>query len=283
MYLGKSPASNGGVRAIYEYSTSNNQLSISGFDSSGSILSYDPGFINVYVNGALIPKSSYSALNGTSIDFSSAFPIGTSVIVEVFGSFRLANMLPLSGGTASGYLSTPTPPPGDVSQKLATTEFVNSKLNSVGLIGSIVYVATSTAPTGYLKANGAAVSRTTYSALFATIGTTFGAGDGSTTFNLPDLRGEFLRGWDDSRGVDGGRTFGSAQVASVETHSHSTDGTNGSNPHAVYNGSDGNFDYGRSGSSSAADADYKEGTKTGTYGASETRPRNIALLACIKF
>ncbi|WP_197369874.1 phage tail protein, partial [Ralstonia pseudosolanacearum] len=67
----------------------------------------------------------------------------------------------------------------------------------VGQAGLIGYFARSTAPSGWLKANGAAVSRTTYAALYAEIGTTFGAGDGAATFNLPDLRGEFLRGWDD--------------------------------------------------------------------------------------
>ena len=60
--------------------------------------------------------------------------------------------------------------------------------------GTVAYIAASSAPGGWLKCNGAAVSRTTYAALFAAIGTTFGAGDGSTTFKLPDLRGEFVRG-----------------------------------------------------------------------------------------
>lgn len=70
-------------------------------------------------------------------------------------------------------------------------------------VGVIGFFAGSSAPSGYLKANGALVSRTTYATLFAAIGTTFGAGDGSTTFALPDLRGEFLRGWDDGRGTRG--------------------------------------------------------------------------------
>jgi len=79
------------------------------------------------------------------------------------------------------------------------------------LCGTIAYYAMSSLPLGAMKANGALVSRTAYSRLFAKIGTTHGAGDGSTTFALPDLRGEFVRGWDDGRGVDGGRAFGSAQ------------------------------------------------------------------------
>lgn len=66
--------------------------------------------------------------------------------------------------------------------------------SKVGHIGDIIAFYGSTAPEGTLVCNGAAISRTTYSELFGVIGTTAGAGDGSTTFNLPDLRGLFLRG-----------------------------------------------------------------------------------------
>ena len=61
-------------------------------------------------------------------------------------------------------------------------------------VGTIISYSSSTVPNGYLACNGQAVSRTTYANLFAVIGTTYGVGDGSTTFNVPDLRGEFLRG-----------------------------------------------------------------------------------------
>ncbi|WP_346984382.1 phage tail protein [Chryseobacterium sp. POE27] len=79
--------------------------------------------------------------------------------------------------------------------------------------GTVSYTAASTVPAGYLECNGTAISRTTYATLFAAIGTTYGAGDGSTTFNLPDLRGEFVRGWDHGRGVDVSRSLGSSQTA----------------------------------------------------------------------
>lgn len=65
-------------------------------------------------------------------------------------------------------------------------------------IGAIMPYAAATAPSGFLLCNGDAVSRTTYASLFALLGVTHGQGDGSTTFNLPDYRGRFLRG------VDGG-------------------------------------------------------------------------------
>lgn len=143
--------------------------------------------------------------------------------------------------------------------------------------GTVIWFAANTAPTGYLKANGANVSRTTYASLFAVIGTTFGAGDGSTTFGLPDLRGEFIRGWDDGRGVDSGRVFGSAQSDEFESHNHNmTRSFNVSNT-AIGAWSDTNPTNGslpESGSQASTAFDQ---------GGTETRPRNVALLACIKF
>lgn len=145
-------------------------------------------------------------------------------------------------------------------------------------VGTVIHIAKNTAPAGYLKANGAAVSRTTYSALFAVIGTTFGAGDGSTTFNLPDLRGEFLRGWDDSRGIDTGRIFGSAQSDDFKAHSHPfTDSTvsETSRQYAKLFAS-GSID-------NAGPVRVNISSTTNNAGGTETRPRNIALLACIKY
>jgi microcystin-dependent protein len=139
--------------------------------------------------------------------------------------------------------------------------------------GTVITVAMNTAPTGYLKANGAVVSRSTYAALFAAIGTTFGAGNGSTTFALPDLRGEFIRGWDDGRGVDSGRVFGSAQSQEIQSHSHAWNGYGGS----------GSVRPNLSMSGSFVSNTAPEGTAVANHGGAETRPRNVALLACIKF
>jgi len=137
--------------------------------------------------------------------------------------------------------------------------------------GTVIYHAANTPPTDFIKANGAAVSRTTYSNLFTAIGTTFGVGDGSSTFNVPDLRGEFMRGWDDSRGVDSGRSFGSAQADELKAHTHNyTDGTNGTTPTGTGGGTNRSFP-------------VVNGRATTSTGGAETRPRNIALLACIKY
>ncbi|WP_083399079.1 phage tail protein [Oceanisphaera psychrotolerans] len=133
--------------------------------------------------------------------------------------------------------------------------------------GLVAAFAMATPPDGWLKANGAAISRTTYSALFAAIGTTFGAGNGSTTFNIPDLRGEFVRGWDDSRGVDAGRALGSWQED--EFKEHGTHGTNSTKKQASDNNTQA---YVRS-----------DGDMAGLRGGDETRPRNVAFLYCIKY
>lgn len=71
--------------------------------------------------------------------------------------------------------------------------------------GVIMDFPGATAPDGWLLCHGQAISRTVYAALFAVTGTTYGAGDGSTTFNLPDLRGYVIAGKDDMGGTNAGR------------------------------------------------------------------------------
>lgn len=80
------------------------------------------------------------------------------------------------------------------------------KMNEIIPPGTVVAYAGTTAPSGWLLCNGAAVSRTTFAALFTAIGTAHGIGDGSTTFNIPDYRGRFLRGVDGGVGRDPDRT-----------------------------------------------------------------------------
>ncbi len=142
--------------------------------------------------------------------------------------------------------------------------------------GVVMHFAASQPPEGWLKCNGAAISRISYERLFAAIGTNFGAGNGSTTFNLPDLRGEFIRGWDESRGVDAVRGLGSWQNHDLLSHSHAL---------TTYKANDFNFDPG-SHLPVGTDDTYGSAVVTGvvsSYGGAETRPRNVALLACIKY
>ena len=158
--------------------------------------------------------------------------------------------------------------------------------------GEICFFPSSAAPSGFIKANGALVSRTTYAALYAFalasgnmaasdgawVEGQFSPGDGSTTFRIPDMRGNFIRGFDDARGIDSGRAIGSLQADAMQGHVH----------YAYGNGGQGSVNSSMNLLSSGGTAYATSGPQTdGTNGtprtAAETRPRNIALLACIKY
>ena len=155
--------------------------------------------------------------------------------------------------------------------------------------GQIGLFAMDYAPAGWLKANGAAVSRTLYANLFAAIGTRFGAGDGYSTFNLPDLRGEFPRFWDDGRGVDAGRTFGTAQYDAVQNWEavftyqraqvNNTEKISGA---IRLESEQGTGTAQQGGSWATSHAHIGPSVNNAARTAPETRPRNVALLACIK-
>jgi microcystin-dependent protein len=215
------------------------------------------------------------------------------------------------------------------------------------LVGMTSAFPTTTAPSGWLACNGTAVNRITYVALFNRIGITSGAGDGSTTFNLPDLRGEFIRGFDDGRGVDTGRTVASSQGDEIRSHNHTASSTSaGSHAHSASTDAQGNHNHsgvtsvagshnhtvnghiplGRSGGDAIFDAvsrdarvddagyfnmdqagnhahglsinfagshnhtvfvslagEHNHPISVAATGGSETRPRNVALLYCIKY
>lgn len=194
--------------------------------------------------------------------------------------------------TFSDGLKTPTPVATSNDTSVATTEFVRHAVDSSLPSGAVMYFAMQAAPLGWLKADGSAVSRTQYPALFAAIGTTFGAGNGKTTFNLPDLRGEFVRGWDGGRGIDPGRAFGSAQGDAIRNITGSID-TGINSGHQLFDEAT------ATGALAISQRRWKTWTSDTQDGgnnpsafdfdasrvvptAAENRPRNIALLACIK-
>ena len=149
-------------------------------------------------------------------------------------------------------------------------------------VGTILPFAGVTLPVGYLFCDGGLLSRTTYAGLFGVIGTTYGAGDGTTTFARPDLRAEFLRGLDRGLGVDKNRRLGSAQGDLFKSHRHSAHGGAGAVSGLTSN------DAGLAGS-----AVYHRGyVDWSTYsgqpfihnsGGIETRPRNVAVNFVIKY
>lgn len=271
-------------------------LKLTSTDQTGTLVITDTGTsganIKLTGNGATTPNKYVRAYNGNFEVVNSAYGAAIftlsdagAVTASSFSgsgaSLTSLNASNLSSGTVgtarlgSGTASSSTYLRGD--QTWATISGTPA--------GMVAFFAMSTAPTGFLKANGAAVSRTTYASLFAAIGTTFGSGDGSTTFNVPDMRGYFPRGWSDGSSVDSGRTFGTTQTDAFQGHYHNIlgryiNGTGGGSlgPLGTNNGA-------------ATPTDLENNASTiennATYGtarvASETRPVNVALLACISY
>jgi microcystin-dependent protein len=144
---------------------------------------------------------------------------------------------PLASPALTGTPTAPTASAGTNTTQIATTEFVQV----ANPTGAVIAFAGSSAPTNWLLCYGQAVSRTTYAALFAVVSTTYGVGDGTTTFNLPDLRGRGIAGVDNMGGSDAGRidianssgtVVGSQYVtltaaqSGLPAHSHSNTVTN---------------------------------------------------------
>ena len=136
--------------------------------------------------------------------------------------------------------------------------------------GSIWTFPTAAVLSGYVECNGQALSRTTDATLFAGIGESYGVGDGSTTFNVPDLRGEFIRGFDSGKGVDVGREIASSQEDDFKSHNHAIDRQVRDSTHAYSTGANANY------------TAYPNLVGTNATGGTETRPRNIAMMYCIK-
>lgn len=173
--------------------------------------------------------------------------------------------------------------------------------------------STNSVPSGYLYCDGTAVNRTTYAALFNVIGTSFGTGNGSTTFNLPDTRGYFVRGMDSGAGRDtssssrtannsGGNTgdkIGSVEVSTMAVHSHGV--TDPGHAHRYFAGTNAdvlnangsglaNYQGGGAGTNTDTLVSSVISTTTGLTvnnapigGTTETRPININMAGIIKY
>jgi microcystin-dependent protein len=136
----------------------------------------------------------------------------------------------------------------------------------------VVQYAGATVPYGWLACTGQAVSRTTYSRLFAIIGTKYGSGDGINTFNVPDYRGYFIRGLDEGRGLDLNRTLGSSQADDNVLHSHTSQDSPAANN---LPGNSGGVDMG-------AYTQTTDATVTAESTGTEFRPVNYSCIYIIK-
>jgi microcystin-dependent protein len=194
------------------------------------------------VKGNLSVGDGYSATaapaNGAIIE--GQVSIGTATPATGAGlTLGFTNAVRFASGTTAQRPASPQEGFVRYNTDLKTLEFydgsswVNSNLEQVP-VGTIIPYAGATIPSGWLACDGGTVSRTTYADLFAAIGVTWGSGDGSTTFHLPDLRGRFLRGVNSGSGRDpdaasrtaantGGNTgdnVGSIQGHAIPDHGH---------------------------------------------------------------
>lgn len=149
----------------------------------------------------------------------------------VTGTLAVTGTSTFTGSAAfSGVPTAPTAASGTNTTQIATTAFVTGASAAAVPSGTLLMWPTASAPTGYLLCNGAAVSRTTYAALFALIGTTFGAGDTTTTFNLPDYR--------DRMPIGAGTTYsaassGGSKDAITVSHTHTASVTDPGHNHGL--------------------------------------------------
>ena len=152
------------------------------------------------------------------------------------------------------------------------------------LVGSIYMYAGSTAPSGFLICDGSAVSRTIYADLYSEIGTTYGSGDGSSTFNLPDLTGRVIVGVSSSHslGDTGGEEAHTLMTSEIPSHSHSIQAHGHGNnitattPKLVHSITQPAFTYNAPNASTASKTSAST-TRAGTSSATATRSTNLAI------
>jgi len=165
-------------------------------------------------------------------------------------------------------------------QAQASSTLVQSYANTLSPPGSVIAYMGTNAPIGWLMCDGSTVSRTQYLVLFTVIGTASGAGDGSTTFNLPDLRGVFLRGVDGGRGLDldgVNRTVGSYQADMFASHSHPAHNTQAGTGFVEGTGSPA-FQI-----TSGQGLGFNTYTSSTAVGGTETRSKNVDVNYIIKY
>jgi microcystin-dependent protein len=248
--------------------------------------------------------TNYVTVTGTNTLIATSVPPYTAYVTGMTLSFVPVNAntgavtIDLDGlGARNIYLDATTAlSAGDLAAgKVALVEYDGTRFQLVNSsqqipAGGMVDFARSSPPSGWLAANGAAVSRTTYSALFAAIGTAFGSGDGSTTFNVPDRR--------DRMSIGSGSTYalaatGGSKDAIVVSHTHTATVTDPGHVHTYTRYSSQQNQSGSATPCWTGDSTQNTGSATtgisvansttGSSGTNANLPPYLGLLSCIKY
>ena len=212
---------------------------------------------NTFATNNVITSTAMNNIIDQTLFTSDAIVSSNTTLALVAGKLKVGTIT--SNEMGVGAVTTNAIADGAVTQAKASNMLVPA--------GAIMAFAMNGAPTGWLAADGTAVSRSTYATLFAAIATTYGVGDGSTTFNLPDLRGYFVRGSGTNSDTTASGAFGAKQADELKSHTHTY-----------------TFKSTTGGSSAGGDPNSITNTtvNTGATGGTETRPKNIAMFYCIK-
>lgn len=245
---------------------------------SGEVVT--PTKLNTLVDSATVTQI-------VDADISSSAAIADTKLATISTAGKVANSATTatSANTASAIVARDASGNFSAATITATAVSATTISGSAGTFlvptGAVMAFTMNAAPSGWLAANGAAVSRATYSALFALLGVTYGGGDGINTFNLPDLRGYFVRGAGTNADGTTSGTFGAKQADAFQGHRHS-------NSQNAIAGGGGTTTYAGPGPGLLQSATISvldpitDGTNGTPRTAIETRPANIAMLYCIK-
>ena len=218
--------------------------------------------------------------------------VTTDKLSNSINSAITANTAKVTNATHTGDVT------GSTALTIADGAVTQAKINSAVIftpVGTVIWFAGTTAPTGYLKCNGDAIPNG--SGTVQSVTADFSALYAIVSANVPDLRGEFVRGWDDGKGTDTGRSIRSTQTELIKSHRHwisragiddaNLSGTDGSpsQEYGLFADSGGNnlnddnsYPLGRFTRLDPQTQDNGNGSLH-----AETRPRNVALLMCIKY
>jgi len=248
--------------------------------------------LDVANNGAIWLSNSGVARSIISADGSNSYYSAEgarSIVLKANGT----TLFTINTTNATATIPIVLPADPTTALQASTKQYVDTLTGAPA--GIIMAFAGSTAPTGFLACDGSAVLRATYATLFAAIGTTWGAGNGTTTFNVPDLRGMFMRGTGtNATGSSSGAVGPSVGTYAADTylnHSHSiTDTGHAHSPTYLINQSSGIPGW-ASGSTFNNAITTQSGTSasttgisvnTSTTGGTETKPKNYGVLYIIK-